>query len=41
MGYRRLNTLYSIGRIIGYLIGMSIYIVGMLLIVMGLVQLIK
>ena len=41
MGYKGLKILYSVGRVIGYLIGMSIYIVGMLLMVMGLIKLIK
>jgi hypothetical protein len=41
MNTKILRRLHNIGRVIGYLIGMSIYIVGMLLMVMGLIKLIK
>ena len=41
MNKKVLRNLNSIGRVIGYLIGMSIYIVGMLFIVLGLINLIK
>ena len=41
MGYNRLKIIHSVGRVIGYLIGMSIYIVLMLLTIIGLTQLIK
>jgi hypothetical protein len=41
MGYKRLRALHTIGRIIGYLIGMSIYITLMLLTLLGLVELVE
>jgi hypothetical protein len=41
MNTKILRRLHSVGRVIGYLIGMSIYITLMLLVILGLTQLIK